>query len=181
LKPQNILLDPQTMTIKIADFGLSRLASTSLRTYTNEVVTLWYRAPELLLGTEHYSYPIDMWSIALIFIELWNKRPFLPGHCEIDQLYRIFQQLGTPNETSWPGVSRLSYSNLSTFPYWRPQPFRSMVPGMDQSGTQLLCQLLQYEPRKRLTCKEALQCDIFKDIEIIKEKARKAGFTSSLS
>ena len=77
--------------LKIADFGLARAFAIPARPYTHEVVTLWYRAPEILLGSIEYSTPIDIWSIGCIFVELVTKQPLFTGDSEIDQLYRIFR------------------------------------------------------------------------------------------
>lgn len=169
LKPQNLLLDPTTMTLKIADFGLSRVCNPQLRSYTNEVVTLWYRCPELLLGINNYSYPIDIWSIATIFVELSNHRPLFPGDSEIDQLFRIFQKLGTPNEETWHGVTSFRYY-LSNFPSWKTQDIHMIAPDLDPNGVELLQNILRYEPNKRFTCTEALQCSYFHDIENISKE-----------
>lgn len=93
--------------IKVADFGLARKFGDPLGEMTQLVVTLWYRAPELLLGAKEYTTAIDMWSIGCIFAELIQKDPLFPGRGEIDQLNRIFNLLGKPNEDMWPGFSRL--------------------------------------------------------------------------
>mmetsp|Transcript_3444 Transcript_3444/g.6801 ORF Transcript_3444/g.6801 Transcript_3444/m.6801 type:complete len:216 (-) Transcript_3444:686-1333(-) len=90
LKPQNLLIDKQK-TLKLADFGLARAFGVPIRTYTHEVVTLWYRAPEVLLGARQYSTPIDIWSVGCIFAELVTRKPLFPGDSEIDELYRIFR------------------------------------------------------------------------------------------
>lgn len=92
LKPQNLLID-QRGNIKVADFGLARAFGIPMRVYTHEVVTLWYRAPEVLLGASRYSTPIDIWSIACIFAEMVNRKPLFHGDSEIDQLFRIFRYL----------------------------------------------------------------------------------------
>ena len=84
--------------VKIADFGLARTYSIPVRPYSSEVVTLWYRAPEIILGSLEYSTPIDIWAIGCIFVEIVTKKPLFEGDSEIDQLYRIFRILGTPNE-----------------------------------------------------------------------------------
>ena len=90
LKPQNLLIDSKGK-IKIADFGLGRAFSIPVREYTHEVVTLWYRAPEVLLGTSKYSCPLDIWSVACIFAEMVTKQPLFHGDSEIDQLFKIFK------------------------------------------------------------------------------------------
>ena len=91
LKPANILIDHVTLTTKLADFGLSRLYSFPVRPYTKEVLTLWYRAPELMLGFYNYSCDLDMWSVGCIFGEVVLGRPFIQGDSEIDQLFKIFE------------------------------------------------------------------------------------------
>lgn len=90
LKPQNLLVNIHGV-IKLADFGLARAFGIPVRTYTHEVVTLWYRAPELLLGVKYYSTPVDIWSIGCIQAEMLTKRALFPGDSEIDQLFRIFR------------------------------------------------------------------------------------------
>jgi len=90
------------------------------------VVTLWYRAPEILLGGKHYSVGVDMWSIGCIFAELVTKQPLFPGDSEIDQLYRIFRVCGTPTEAIWPGVSKLP-DWKPTFPAWSPKALHLLL------------------------------------------------------
>ena len=94
LKPQNLLVNAKG-ALKIADFGLARAFSLPIKKYTHEVVTLWYRAPEILLGQEVYSPPVDIWSVGVIFAEMVSKKPLFPGDSEIDQLYRIFRWVDT--------------------------------------------------------------------------------------
>ncbi|KAG9348691.1 hypothetical protein JZ751_029008, partial [Albula glossodonta] len=136
LKPQNLLLN-QSGAIKLADFGLARAFGVPMRSYTHEVVTLWYRAPEILLGCKYYSTAVDIWSIGCIFAEMVTKRPLFPGDSEIDQLFRIFKKLGTPNEEVWPGVSRLP-DYKSRFPRWSPQDLPQIAPKLQASGLDLL-------------------------------------------
>merc|ERR1711953_1572762 len=116
LKPQNLLIDANG-AIKLADFGLARAFGVPVRVYTHEVVTLWYRAPEILLGASKYSCPVDIWSIGCIFAEMANKRPLFQGDSEIDQLFRIFRVLKTPTDEMWPGVSSLPDYKVH-FPVW---------------------------------------------------------------
>ena len=125
LKPQNLLID-RSGALKLADFGLARAFGIPVRTYTHEVVTLWYRAPEILLGQQQYSTPVDMWSIGTIFAEMVMKCPLYPGDSEIDELFKIFRTLGTPNEELWPGVSKLP-DYKPTFPNWPQQSMAKTV------------------------------------------------------
>lgn len=108
LKPQNVLIN-NDFQIKIADFGLSRIFSIPVRPYTPNVVTLCYRSPEILLGSNDYSTPIDIWSLGCIFIELYTKEAPFQGDSEEDQIYRIFRILGTPTEEVWPGVTSVCF------------------------------------------------------------------------
>ena len=125
LKPQNLLLNKRGV-IKLADFGLARTYGIPARVYTHEVVTLWFRAPEVLLGAEKYACAIDIWSVGTIFAEMINKEPLFRGDSEIDQLFKIFTKLGTPKEHVWPGVSQLAYFR-DTFPDWHGTSCRSML------------------------------------------------------
>ncbi|KAL0586659.1 hypothetical protein ABG067_003647 [Albugo candida] len=162
LKPQNLLID-QYGNLKLADFGLARAIGIPIRSYTHEVVTLWYRAPEILLGAKHYSTPVDVWSIGCIFAEMVNKQPLFPGDSEIDELFRIFRVLGTPDEVLWPGVS--SYPDYkTTFPKWRPRSLAKVVPYLDPVGLDLLSRMLQYEPGCRITPRTAMAHPWFNDL-----------------
>lgn len=106
LKPQNILLG-QDDNLKIADFGLARAIQIPYKPLTNEVVTIWYRAPELLLGQDKYTNAIDIWSVGCIFFELCKLDPLFKGNEEIQMINLIFKDLGTPNEKTWPEFSQL--------------------------------------------------------------------------
>ena len=131
LKPQNVLVDPKKGSLKLADFGLARAFTVPLRTYTHEVVTLWYRAPEILLGAKQYSCPVDMWSIGTIIPEMVTGHPLFPGDSEIDEIFKIFRLLGTPNEMLWQGVSQLP-DFKTNFPKWQPKALREVVPQTDR-------------------------------------------------
>lgn len=120
LKPNNVLINKEKMEIRIADFGLARAYSLPLKPYTHEVVTLWYRAPEILLGAKEYSLGVDSWSIGCIFYELVHNKIFLAGDSEIDQIFKIFKLLGTPTKDSWPGVTEYDFWKES-FPKFSPE------------------------------------------------------------
>merc|ERR1712023_578031 len=106
LKPQNLLINKDG-DLKLADFGLARAFGIPVRSYTHEVVTLWYRAPDVLMGSRKYSTPVDIWSVGCIFAEMTNGRPLFPGKTEQDQLQKVFKVCGTPSETMWPTITEL--------------------------------------------------------------------------
>ncbi|XP_065764973.1 cyclin-dependent kinase 3 isoform X2 [Muntiacus reevesi] len=171
LKPQNLLIN-ELGAIKLADFGLARAFGVPLRTYTHEVVTLWYRAPEILLGCKFYSTAVDIWSIGCIFAEMVDRginmavtrRALFPGDSEIDQLFRIFRTLGTPSEAMWPGVTQLP-DYKGSFPKWTSKGLEEIVPNLEPEGQDLLLQLLQYDPSQRISAKAALAHPYFSATE----------------
>jgi serine/threonine protein kinase len=83
--------------LKLADFGLARASGIPVKNYTHEVVTLWYRPPDVLLGSKNYSTSIDIWSVGCIFAEISNLKPLFAGTNDADQLKKIFRVVGTPN------------------------------------------------------------------------------------
>ena len=154
LKPQNILVDAEG-TLKIADFGLARAFNLPLRTFTHEIVTLWYRSPEVLLGTSKYSLAVDLWSVGCIMAELAARKPLFVGDSEIGQLFKIFKVLGTPTESSFPGVTQLK-DYKETFPRWEGAGLAQSVPSLDGAGQDLLAKMLCYNPLARISTKDAL-------------------------
>lgn len=100
MKPNNLLIDENGI-LKIGDFGLARSFGSPTRLYTHQVVTRWYRAPELLFGSRMYGTGVDIWALGCILAELLLRVPFLPGETDLDQLDKIVQVLGTPNSSNW--------------------------------------------------------------------------------
>uniref|UniRef100_A0A2P2M8U0 cyclin-dependent kinase n=1 Tax=Rhizophora mucronata TaxID=61149 RepID=A0A2P2M8U0_RHIMU len=154
LKTSNLLLNNRG-ELKICDFGLARQYGSPLKPYTHLVVTLWYRAPELLLGAKQYSTAIDMWSLGCIMAELLSKEPLFNGKTEFDQLDKIFRILGTPNETIWPGFSKLPGVKVNFVKHQynllrKKFPATSFTgsPVLSDSGFDLLNKLLTYDPEK---------------------------------
>ena len=163
LKPQNLLIDTKG-AIKLADFGLGRTFGIPVRAYSYAVVTRWYRAPEVLLRSQRYSCPIDVWSVGCIYAEMARKIPIFPGDSEIDQLFRIFCILGTPDQTQWPGISELPYFNPN-FPKWVPKDLNTIFPTLGKDGCDLLKQTLVYNPGKRISARAALLHPYFHDLD----------------
>ncbi|ORY00175.1 kinase-like domain-containing protein [Clohesyomyces aquaticus] len=159
LKPQNLLID-RDGNLKLGDFGLARAFGVPLRTYTHEVVTLWYRAPEILLGGRQYSTGVDMWSVGCIFAEMCTRKPLFPGDSEIDEIFKIFRILGTPTEQDWPGVT--SFPDFKpSFPKWQRTDVATVVTTLDDLGLDLLDALLVYDPAGRISAKQAVQHPYF--------------------
>ncbi|RXM32839.1 Cyclin-dependent kinase 15 [Acipenser ruthenus] len=167
LKPQNLLIS-YLGELKLADFGLARAKSIPSQTYSSEVVTLWYRPPDVLLGATDYSTGLDMWGVGCIFIEMLQGSPAFPGVTDIvEQLQKIWAVLGVPTEETWPGVTEL--------PNYKPEWFLPCQPRMLQNVWERLRQLpykaedlakklLQCVPRDRLAADEALHHEYFNSL-----------------
>merc|ERR1740138_285342 len=160
LKPQNLLINSSTgkPQLKIADFGLARAFSLPIPQLTHEVVTVWYRPLEILLGSKLYSVPVDLWGVGCILAEMATGAPLFAGDSEIDTAFKIFMKLGTPTEVLWPGVSELP-DFKPTFPKWAPKGWaniRNTQAQVGNTGTDLLEQLTRYSPGARISARRAL-------------------------
>ncbi|XP_020862076.1 cyclin-dependent kinase 17 isoform X3 [Phascolarctos cinereus] len=163
LKPQNLLINEKG-ELKLADFGLARAKSVPTKTYSNEVVTLWYRPPDVLLGSSEYSTQIDMWGVGCIFFEMASGRPLFPGSTVEDELHLIFRLLGTPSQETWPGVSSNDEFKNYNFPKYKPQPLINHAPRLDSEGIELITRFLQYESKKRVSAEEAMKHAYFRSL-----------------
>jgi len=163
LKPQNLLISKKGI-MKLADFGLARAFGIPVRGYSSEVVTLWYRPPDVLLGSKKYSTEIDIWSAGCIFGEMATGKPLFPGNSAQSQLQKIFKALGTPTVETLPGLAEL--------PEYKKDQMEcsgigldKLVPGLDKLGYDLLSQMLVYNPAKRITAAKALKHQFFDSLK----------------
>lgn len=166
LKPQNLLLASRKGELKIADFGLARAFGAPVRSYSHEVVTLWYRAPDVLLGSRFYSTSIDMWSVGCVFAEMLLGRPLFPGSTVPDQFLRIQRVLGTPTLDDWPGLVEFDEwrepgKRAAMFPGHRRADLPAMFPQLGPDGLDLLLGLLRYDPEARISATDALSHPFF--------------------
>ncbi|XP_066996525.1 cyclin-dependent kinase 17 isoform X2 [Anabrus simplex] len=155
LKPQNLLINDRG-ELKLADFGLARAKSVPTKTYSNEVVTLWYRPPDVLLGSTEYSTPIDMWGVGCIFYEMACGRPLFPGSTVEEELRLIFRALGSPPPDAWGGMAA-SYD----IPQYPPASLVSWAPRLDADAVDLLTKFLCYEAKNRVSAADAMKHSYF--------------------
>ncbi|XP_036884559.1 cyclin-dependent kinase 16-like [Sturnira hondurensis] len=160
LNPRNLLINRRG-ELKLADFGLARTKSVLTKTYSNEVATLWYRPPDLLLGSSHYSTHIDMWGVGCIFYEMATGQPLFPGSTVEEQLHVIFRILGTPTEETWPGILSNADFKAHNYPRYCAEALWSHAPRLDSDGADLLTKLLQFEGRNRLSAEDAMKHPFF--------------------
>lgn len=162
IKGSNILVNSHG-ELKLADFGLARFYQKRRQSdYTNRVITLWYRPPELLFGTTVYGPEVDMWSAGCIMLELFTKKPVFQGTDEIHQLDVIYKVLGTPTLERWPGVTTMPWYELVKPKEVIPNPFRDLFrKWLSPSGLELAEELLHYDPSKRISATQALQHPYF--------------------
>ncbi|KAG8068955.1 hypothetical protein GUJ93_ZPchr0005g14663 [Zizania palustris] len=161
IKGSNLLIDNEG-NLKLADFGLARSFSNDHNgNLTNRVITLWYRPPELLLGSTKYGPAVDMWSVGCIFAELLNGKPILPGKNEPEQLSKIFEMCGTPDELIWPGVTKMPWYNNFKPPRPLKRHVREQFKHFDRHALDLLEKMLTLDPSQRISAKDALDAEYF--------------------
>ncbi|AQZ17769.1 CTK1 (YKL139W) [Zygosaccharomyces parabailii] len=165
IKGSNILIDNRGR-LRITDFGLARRMKRD-RDYTNRVITLWYRPPELLLGTTKYSAEVDMWGCGCVLVELFNKSAAFQGQNELEQLDSIFKVMGTPTIEQWPNIFEMPWffmvipQHTQRYPNVFKEKFAQVIP--TDSCFQLAKGLLDYDQTKRLSATQALQSHYFQE------------------
>lgn len=164
LKPGNLLISAKGV-VKIADFGLARGFGIPVTNYSNEVVTLWYRPPDVLLGNKDYAMNIDIWSIGCIFAEMVTGKALFTGLNDNDQIKKIFKIMGTPTEKTNSYFFKLPDWNPENFEKYEPQNLKDVVPGLDDDGYELLNGMLKMDPDQRIKTEDALDSPWFDDIQ----------------
>lgn len=159
IKGSNLLVD-NNGNLKIADFGLARTFNDGLDRYTNRVITLWYRAPELLLGTEQYGPEVDMWSVGCLFYELLCKKTLFSGATEPEQMDLIFRTLGSPTEESWPNWEKLPLAEMVPKGKY-PCIIGRKLAHLSKPAFDLIRKLISLNPAERPTASEALDHEWF--------------------
>lgn len=163
IKPENILLNKDGDNIKIADFGLSRTIHMPLRPYSREILSLWYRSPELCLGYKNYSIGVDLWALGCVFYELVTGHPLFRAKSDTEMILKIFEQVGTPTGNKWAWVTKITgYS--ANFPIFPGKGFSHLSSQMDQEGIDLLARFLDLDPLQRITCNQAIDHPYFKEL-----------------
>jgi len=157
LKPQNLLINEKG-ELKLGDFGLARAKSVPMKTYSHEVVTLWYRPPDVLLGNTQYSTQIDLWGVGCILYEMAAGKTLFPGVDVMDELMIIFKTLGIPEPNFSPKLDVTKFSCI------KKSPFGPRVPSLDSNGVDLLEKFLVYEAKDRISSAEALKHPYFKEL-----------------
>lgn len=167
LKPDNLLVNTSTGTLKLCDFGLAKPVQIPGITMTTGVQTLWYRAPELILSDHLYSFGVDVWAAGCIFFELLTGRIMFQSTSEIGLLFKIFELLGTPSPETWNGLAGLpNYS--PKFPKYRPKEFESAFPDIeDKLALDLLSKMICLNPAKRICVLDCLQHPYFSGMDTL--------------
>ncbi|KAJ5730140.1 uncharacterized protein N7483_004648 [Penicillium malachiteum] len=159
IKPNNLLIASDG-EVKLADFGLARSFADPYLNMTHQVITRWYRPPELLYGARQYSGAVDVWSMGMVFAELLLRVPFVAGNTDLDQISKINDAFGTPAEENWPGVTQLpNYiptDPAHQVPLQGRDFFLRQFPTAGPVGADLLMSMCALDPRKRTTAYQAL-------------------------
>lgn len=172
LKPQNLLVSLENQ-IKISDFGLSRIENIPVKKYAHEAASLWYRSPDAILGSTNYKFSLDMWAVGCILAEMVLENPLFRGNSINNQMDKIFRILGYPTQESWPSMELYPLTNsiIQKIPNKTDYESKSfddfleknqiLMQKLGKNGVSLLKSLLEYEPSRRITARQALQHPYF--------------------
>lgn len=160
LKPENVLIGRDGENVKIADFGLSRTIHMPLRPYSKEILSMWYRSPEICMGYKNYSIGVDIWALGCIFFELLSGYPLFKGKTDSEMLYKIFEIQGTPSGKNWDWVRKISGFNAS-FPQLPGKGLKSFFREVDPLALDLMDKLLKLDPTERISCADAINHHYF--------------------
>lgn len=163
IKPKNMLLSIEKMELKLADFGLARPFSLPAGLFSTEIQSLFYRAPEILLGEQKYSISIDIWGLGCVVVEMCIGQVLFNGDSEIGVLFRIFELLGTPQKDSYLGC--LPFFKES-FPRFKGGGLRAVLGERDEAFLGLVERMLEMDPDSRVSAREALKSPLFSQMEL---------------
>ena len=160
LKPQNLLMSAKG-ELKLADFGLARAQSVPSKTFSNEVVTLWYRPPDILLGSNDYTTTIDIWGVGCIFFEMISGKPLFPGATVDEEMHFIFRVLGTPTDPN-QYLTKLPHFHKYINPVYKKENIRKLAPRMDAIAMDFFYQCVKYDPVDRISAMDGMVHPYFK-------------------
>ncbi|KAL8622789.1 Cyclin-Dependent Kinase 7 [Nucella lapillus] len=152
MKPNNLLINEKGV-LKIGDFGLAKYYGSPSRPYSHQVVTRWYRCPELLFGAKQYNTGVDIWAVGCILGELLTRLPLFPGETDLDQLNKIFMKTGTPTQSEWPHAESLP--DFVQFKKVPKIPYKELFIAASDDLLDLIERLLALNPLQRCTASEA--------------------------
>ncbi|KAI7289350.1 Protein kinase, partial [Hortaea werneckii] len=161
IKPQNLLLDPQSGILKLCDFGSAKILIEG-EPNVSYICSRYYRAPELIFGATNYTTKIDVWSTGCVMAELMLGQPLFPGESGIDQLVEIIKVLGTPTRDQ---IRTMNPNYMEhKFPQIKPHPFSKVFRKADANAIDLISRLLEYTPTQRLSAIDAMVHPFFDEL-----------------
>ena len=162
IKPSNILIKGNT--VKLADFGLSRSIGIPIKKYTVEIITMWYRPPELIEKSKVYSSAIDIWGVGYVIAEMVMNEPIFRGESDIDQLHKIFDILGIPTKEEMKSIHYFTPQSFQNYKSKSQDVILNKLKRIGDNGVDLLLKMFNYNPGKRISARESLSHSFFYSI-----------------